>query len=528
MNFERWGWPLAVGLSVIFGLQVFFGSLDKSLTWDEPTYIAAGYVNWTKSDYRLLPDHPPLMRKLQALPLLALDVIAPPLSAVKWGKDPNPRASYGRAFFFSTDNDPLWLARWARLPVLLLGMALVLCVYGFAREFVRADAALLACGLAAFDPNLIAHAKLATGDLGCTSLMFAAIWTFWRWLQNPGARPAFVCGTVSAFALLSKYTALLLLPIDLMLVGVWVWQTSPKLDWAKRRGELAMMAGIGVVLINFAYGFGFHLDKYLMGILRIYPDLAPGYSFYFWGQISPEPFWYYGLASLAIKTPLSAWLLVVLAVPAIARSASARAAAMVCAVPIGLLLLVSFVDITAPGIRRILLVVPFLLVVAGLAIEQQGKAMIRGVAGLAALGSIVTALLIYPHHLSYMNRLFGGPDAGPLILDESNIDWGQDLPALARWQQEFIPGEKLSLYYFGNVDPAAYGVRAVPLDVKDFENPKPGFKAISAHYLAALRKQKATRGWDSDWLSDYEPIAKAGYSIFIYRFPAGTPAPERP
>ncbi len=44
--------------------------------------------------------------------------------------------------------------------------------------------------------------------------------------------------------------------------------------------------------------------------------------------------------------------------------------------------------------------------------------------------------------------------------------------------------------------------------------------AISAHYLAGLRKLQASSGADADWLTRYEPVAKAGYSIFIYRFPA--------
>jgi hypothetical protein len=102
------------------------------------------------------------MQKLQALPLLALDVQAPSLDSLQWGRDPNPRGTYGGVLFFASGNDPVQLARWARMPVLILGMLLVLCVYGLAREFMRAEAALLSSLLAAFDTNLIAHAKLAT------------------------------------------------------------------------------------------------------------------------------------------------------------------------------------------------------------------------------------------------------------------------------------------------------------------------------------------------------------------------------
>ena len=519
---ERWGWPAAVALAIAFGLQVFFGSAQESLTWDEPGYIASGYVNWVAGDYRLAPDHPPLMQKLQALPLLALDVSVPPLSALQWGRDPNPRATYGRAFFFASGNDPIRLARWARAPVLALGVALVLCLYGFARELMRPEAALLACALAAFDPNLIAHAKLATEDLGCSALMLAAVWTFWRWLQAPGPRRAAVCGVLTGLALLSKYTALLLLPIDLALVAVAAIagraRVAVRAGWAPRIRELALLGGVALVLINFAYGFGFHLDDWLLGIGKIYPDIAPDYRFYFWGQVSEKPVWYHAVASLAIKTPLSVWLLLALAAGSVLRSPHARRAAGVCAIPVCALLFASFFDVTAPGVRRVLPAVPFVLLLAGLALEREVGPALRTGAWLAAAASAAAAFAIYPHHLSYINPLFGGPERGPYVLDESDIDWGQDLPALARWQAEHLPDESISLSYFGIADPAAYGVRAVPLDASEIERPRPGVKAVSAHVLAGFRKLEAVAGLDADWLSKYEPIAKAGYSIFIYRF----------
>lgn len=516
---ERFGWAAAAALALLFGVQVFFGSAKESLTWDEPGYIASGYVNWTEGDYRLAPDHPPLMQKLQALPLLALDVKAPPLSSLRWGRDPNPRATYGREFFFASGNDPVRLARWARAPVLLLGMLLVLCVYGFARELMRPEAALLACMLAALDPNLIAHAKLATEDLGCSAFMLAALWTFWRWLRRPGAGRAAACGAVTGLALLSKYTALLVVPIGAVLGLVFWIQDRPEWRWKACLRDAVVVAGVACVSINFAYGPGFHLDEYVAGIELIYPDVNPNYRFYFWGAVSDQPFWYYALASLVIKTPLSVGFLLALSVLAMTGSSRARHAAVVWGVPIAALLCASLFDITSPGVRRILPAVPFLLLCAGLGLEASQNAAIRTGAWLGVAASAATALFIYPHHLSYMNALFGGPERGPYVLDESNIDWGQDLPALAEWQAEHLPDEPLALHYFGTADPAAYGVRAVAFDPREALRPKPGVKAISAHFLVGFRKFQALTGEDADWLSKYEPIAKAGYSIFIYRFP---------
>ena len=141
------------------------------------------------------------------------------------------------------------------------------------------------------------------------------------------------------------------------------------------------------------------------------------------------------------------------------------------------------------------------------------------VAGLLLAGSLVEAVRAWPHHLAYLNDAVGGSDAGPLVTDESNVDWGQELPRLAAWQRAHQrPGETLRLFYFGSADPSAYGVHAEPFDVADVEKPRPGLYAISAHYLAWFRKLEALEGADSDWLDKYAPIDRIGQSLYIYRF----------
>lgn len=109
--------------------------------------------------------------------------------------------------------------------------------------------------------------------------MLSAVWAFWRWLQVPGPASAVACGAISGLALLSKYTALLLLPIDVMVAAVWWIQSSPMLKLPARLREMAGMAVIACLLINFSYGLGFHLDEYVLGIGQIYPDLAPNYVY---------------------------------------------------------------------------------------------------------------------------------------------------------------------------------------------------------------------------------------------------------
>jgi 4-amino-4-deoxy-L-arabinose transferase-like glycosyltransferase len=510
----------AAACALAFLLQVFIGSLGKSLTWDEPTYIAAGYANWVWGDYRLTPDHPPLMQKLQALPLLFLDVAAPQLDDDLFRDEANPRATYGRGFVFASGNDVVRIARWARAPVMLLGFVLIFCVYGWSRQLFGPAAALLPTALAALSPNLIAHAKLATEDLGCAALMFCAVWSLWWSLEKPSSARGVLCGAVTGLALLAKYTALLLVPLYPLLTAL-AWRHRPdRPQPARWLGHLALLGSVAFVVVGFAYGLRFRPDLYWRGIFRIYPDVNPDYLYYFLGRVSDEPFWYHAIASLVIKAPLSALLLIGLGAVGAAQARPRGASLWFLLLPPLALLAASCFDITNPGVRRVLPAIPFLLVLAGAApraLPRRGGALLLC---LLLAWSALEAARIFPHHLSYLNPAFGGPERGPYVLDESNIDWGQDLPALAAWQRENPSPEPLHLFYFGTALASAYGVHSVAFDASRAEDPPPGTVAISAHYLAGLRKLQASTGADADWLTRYQPVAKAGYSIFIYRFPA--------
>ena len=70
----------------------------------------------------------------------------------------------------------------------------------------------------------------------------------------------------------------------------------------------------------------------------------------------------------------------------------------------------------------------------------------------------VESLSAFPDFLPFFNVAVGGARGGFYLLSDSNLDWGQDLPALAAWQDRH-PGRPLYLAYFGNADPASYGIR---------------------------------------------------------------------
>ena len=213
------------------------------------------------------------------------------------------------------------------------------------------------------------------------------------------------------------------------------------------------------------------------------------------------------------------------------------------------------------GLRHVLPLYPALMILAG----STGR-LARSGAGRVALAALLLltaaeSLAVRPHYLAFVNRVAGGPASGFRLLIDSNLDWGQDLPGLARFlaaERDAGRGEPCYLSYFGSALPERHGVacRRLPgfFDRDRAPHPgplEPGLYAISASMLQHLHVPNAVRGpWRADleelWrslrnadggaphdiaerlrfarlaahLRGREPDAQVGHSILIYRLDA--------
>ena len=66
--------------------------------------------------------------------------------------------------------------------------------------------------------------------------------------------------------------------------------------------------------------------------------------------------------------------------------------------------------------------------------------------------TVFASALVWPHGLCYANELWGGTENGYLHLSDSNYDWGQGLPELARWQRS-RGGPPVDVWYLGPIPP---------------------------------------------------------------------------
>src|SRR5918999_4064887 len=98
-------WLAATFLLAVMLLLMFASSQADSLTFDEPAHSAAGYASLRYRDARLNHEHPPLVKVLAALPLLAVAPHFPPASSA-WREANNGQWETARIFLYESGNDP--------------------------------------------------------------------------------------------------------------------------------------------------------------------------------------------------------------------------------------------------------------------------------------------------------------------------------------------------------------------------------------------------------------------------------------
>jgi hypothetical protein len=150
--------------------------------------------------------------------------------------------------------------------------------------------------------------------------------------------------------------------------------------------------------------------------------------------------------------------------------------------------------------------------------------------------AVISYLSVHPHSLAYFNELAGGPDKGHRHLLGSNIDWGQDLFRLKRWMEEHPDAAPVKVAYFNHIDPRIVGLdfELPPFGVADGPppagetalgfGPHPGYFAVSVRLVRGNQAgpPDGRGGYRSapfrtyEYFQQFRPIAKAGYSIFIY------------
>jgi len=525
---------LVAGLIVVHFLLAIGSARLKSPTSDEYTYISTGYVYLTTWDFRLDRTQPPLIRLFIGLPLAFYRPWMPPLHEEKWDSPESYELGYRLGFDMFLFGQNRWqtVLLLARLPIMLLSCALALLVYLWARDLYGEAGGIASLFLYCFCPNMLAHGRLATMDLGLCFFFVAALYAFYFYGKNQTRRRLALTGILLGLALAAKATALLLLPLMLCLLA-WPSIKNHNHQWRKIAADYAQNAAL-LLLCAFAallllYGYPFRPFYFWDTISNVFykslhtgqaSQAIPGmphlnHAFYLFGHYSTHGWPYYYLAAMLVKTPTAIFIALLLVLVWGRRKWLGWPDAVIVSAFFLIHFAAAFNRVNI-GLRHILPIYPILYIYLGRIVEIKPKVL--RTSGLAALAFwyFWANISIYPDYLAYFNEICGGPDRGQYCLDDSNIDWGQDLSRLSEIQQQY-PGQPFYIAVNWIFDSKSFGVDAQRLQLEQIPTPPTGIVAVGKHWAIRQRVQKRSPYY-FDWLEKYRPIGQVGHSILLYRF----------
>lgn len=212
---------IAVIIIAVQFVLLLSSSWNDSAVMDELAHIPAGYSYVAKMDYRLNPEHPPLIKDIAGIPLLFLSPNFPQ-DVNSWKKDINGQWEQGTKFLYESGNDAGRIIFWARLPVMLLAVLMAGLLFFYVRKRYNEKTALFSLALFAFSPTILAHSRYVTTDLGASFGFFIGILGLVYFLEKETWRASVIAGLLFGVAELLKFSLILLLPIYLFIIFVWL------------------------------------------------------------------------------------------------------------------------------------------------------------------------------------------------------------------------------------------------------------------------------------------------------------------
>jgi hypothetical protein len=537
---SRWGAELgaaAMTVAACSAVVATYGTYNQ--TWDEPLHMVAGLEWLERGRYTWEPLHPPLARVLIA--------VGPRLGGARLDAEPNPWTQGNRILGAGEHyTRTLALARAGVLPFLVLAAA---GVFLAGRRAAGAGGGLLAVLLFVTVPPVLAHAGLATTDLALAAGTVVSFVAFLRWREEPTLARALSLGAALGGTILTKFSSLLFLPVTLAAAAIVpagggfpstrsdriralrpVWIAAIAVIWLGYRFDIGPVLGPEAddsersTITHIAEMPIYPAPALLQGIAAYAGQSAGGRKAFFLGERGREGWWLFFPTLLALKSPIP--LLLFASVGAGALVAGRRdprsrpgLAAGLAAAGILMTLLPSRVNI---GLRHALAVYPLLAVVAAYGaaeLGRRGRRRLGAAAVVALLGwQVMGTARAAPDFLTRFNELAGG--APERIVVDSDVDWGQDLKRMA----DTLRARRITnplLAYNGSTDPAAVGIERYRV-LRPF-TPDTGWIAISVFTRTLGYWNEPT--WDDyAWLGSYQPVARAGRSMLLYRVEAVVPS----
>ena len=369
----------------------------------------------------------------------------------------------------------------ARLAACLFSLLLAWVLFRAGNRMLGSWGGAIAVGMLALEPTLIAHGSLVTTDMIITVATMAAALVMFRAREMRRTTAVLSMGLAIGFMLAAKHSAIVILPglFLTFLLDAFSSRGTQGRAWllVKPAAQLAVASLLALLVLWAFYEFryaaapgqahGIDLAEHLarlgpagivdgfsgkvlltLGGLRVFPEsyllgladiIATGdRPSRILGHAYPTGQWFYFPIALSVKTSIPLLLLAPVGALSLFRQPGKRRVLLYLVMPPALYFLTCMTSGINIGIRHVLPVYPFLimLAVAGAqALWRVGAAWKGGLCVLFAY-QLFTVARIAPDYTPFANDFWGGSERTHLILSDTNVEWGQSVKRVGDYVRE--------------------------------------------------------------------------------------------
>jgi 4-amino-4-deoxy-L-arabinose transferase-like glycosyltransferase len=413
-------------------------------------------------------------------------------------------------------------------------------VFLWGRRTLGAAGAVLAVLFFTMIPTVLAHAGLATTDMGITACFAAASYALLRLIEQPGPKTAAWLGLAGGLMVLTKFSALVFYPaavVATLAVSLFRRRPSPRsfvqslyerLPWL----GAAALAGFVVIWAGYRFSFGktvwipfpVPFPELYPGIQDVIRHNGRGHITYFLGEVSVSGWWNFFPTLLAVKLPIAALALIALGLWRRPAAVSGRWPFwIVISVAAAILLVVIPARINI-GLRHILPMFPFLALIGAAGLIWLARSESRSPLTLCILAGLTVwlcagSLSAHPDYLAYFNA-FAGAEPERIVV-ESDLDWGQDIKRLGQRLRE-LHATSVGFSPAIMLDPSQHGFP--PWRWSAVDAPYPGWNAVEVTVWKLQRMGFRLQKPDVRLWPDFtKPVERVGKSILLYYVPPVKP-----
>ncbi len=503
---------LSIQFLLLFGICWFTGP-----GWDEWGHLPSGLYSLQYGDFSPYSVNPPLARLLAALPVWAL---GGGVDRFNFTGNPGSRPEWELAFFYVISKKEdcffwFFIARLTLIPLCLFGTYVIwriaLILYG-------KRPAILAASLWAFSPTSLNYGASITPDICVTVFSLFTVLKFYRFIQKPTLLTSTTFGLSFGLALSSKFTAILLLPV-FILYFVWYFRSRFILNiflffWSVLLSLFVIACVYDFDRLFFSLGsfefvssalkgpensefYGNRFSETICGIIPMpvpadyikgidiqKRDFEGNFKSYLFGETRDSGWYYYYLVSLFLKEPIAIWIMLLASIAFYTTShrfdfeSSNNYGLEILIYSSGLFVFL-FVSSQTGFNHHFRYVLPFLpsfylLISKVFFLKIHRRSTVTLIITLGFY--IYSSLSVYPREYAFFSEAVGGSENGWKYLEGSNLDWGQDLPAVKEWVKQNIDKKPIKFLYFPEFHNfSLIGIDVIPgYNLIDGNGPKEG------------------------------------------------------